>query len=69
MPELLTIPLIFGKGMAFIGAAPGASYSMVPDDTPVIPRRTVMGTLFVAAAATTATQITIRADDGGQNGG
>lgn len=68
MPGLLTQPLIFGAGMAFIGIAPGASYSMVPPDEPT-PRRSVMGTIYGAAAVIAASQITIRAEDGGQNGG
>ena len=68
MLELLTVPLLFGKGMAFIGAAPGACYSMVPENVP-LPLRYVMGTLYVASAAVSTTQITIRTAGNGQNGG
>lgn len=68
MPGVLTQPLIFGAGMAFIGIAPGASYSMVPPGEQA-PRRSVMGTVYGAAVVIAASQITIRAEDSGQNGG
>lgn len=68
MPELLTQPLIFGTGMAFIGLAPGACYAMVPDGNGPTQKK-VMTTLYAASAVTSADNITIQTEDIGQNGG
>lgn len=68
MPELLTQPLIFGTGMAFIGLAPGACYATVPESSGPTKRK-VMTTLYAASAVTSAAHITIQTEDGGQNGG
>lgn len=67
MPELLTQPLIFGKGMAFIGLAPGACYATVPESSGPTKRK-VMTTLYAASAVTSAAHI-IHTEDSGQNGG
>ena len=68
MPELLTQPLIFGAGMAFIGLAPGACYGMAPGGNGG--PRTVMDTVYGAAVVIIAPpQITIYTEDSGQNGG
>lgn len=68
MPELLTQPLIFGTGMAFIGLTPGACYGMAPGGNGG--PRTVMDTVYGAAVVIIAPpQITIYTEDGGQNGG
>jgi len=68
MHGLLTQPLVFGEGMAFIGLTPGACYGMAPGGNGG--PRTVMDTVYGAAAVIIAPpQITILAGDSGQNGG
>lgn len=67
MPELLTQPLIFGTGMAFIGLIPGACYGMAPGGNGG--PKAVMNTVYGAASVLVASQITILAEDSGQNGG
>lgn len=63
MPELLTMPLLFGEGIAFIGLAPGAMYAMKPGKGGT---GKVMTGLSAAAAVIATPHVTIECD---QNGG
>lgn len=66
MPELLTEPLIFGLGMAYIGLAPGAVYPMYQGGES---DRKAMTTLYAASAAISTAAIYVQADSSEQDGG
>jgi len=63
MPELLTMPLVFGEGIAFVGLSPGAVYSMKPGSGGT---GKVMTGLSAAAAVFQITHITIESEENGE---